>query len=354
VQTGLGVRWIFWRAGLSSLKHRILVGYGPADYSFAYRTGVTRDQLKTVGDPDREVQDAHNLFVEVAVTTGIPGLIVMLVLVASIVLAMRPFTGVDPDVSAMRSGAAILFAVHMFEPLSLVLTPLMFILAAAAIGSPVPAIGSEENAEEGPVLPSTKNRSRIAKKAFGGAAITLGASLAVSLIASGFLLARGSLYWDRGDLASSANLDPTCSHCLSELAKVRQWDFSRGRVGTEAWALGPYEQVVRMHPNDADAYLRLGGGLMFLGHPGQAAEEFAKARQLAPNSPLAAGALASAYVRDGKFPLALSPAKDAVANEPTPGNWALLEAVAIKLGLTDLATQAHERAKGIRSNLLGP
>ena len=75
--------------------------------------------------------DAHNLFLETAVTSGVLGLIP---LVALFVLLVGRAWRAGPERAWSLGAAAALGAYAMVEPLNLVLTPLLFLFAAMAAG----------------------------------------------------------------------------------------------------------------------------------------------------------------------------------------------------------------------------
>ena len=341
VEAGLGVRKVFWSVGARAFFDHPLTGYGPGNYSFAYRNNVTVPDLEKIGDPEREVQDAHNLFVEIAVTAGIPGLVLILFLFAAIFRSIVKGAPSSKEILAVRLGGLVLFVAHLFEPLSLALTPLLFITLAVSAGLD----SSEDDQTDSP----TPRDSGLFRRVTAGVAVAIGLLLAIDVMVSGYFLARGSLEWDRKDLETAFALDPTCSHCLTLLGKVRSWDVSREHAGTKEWGLAPYREVVRRHPNDSDAYLKLAGGMMFLDRPRAAAKQFGKARSLNPNSPLAVSALTAAYLRDHDYTNALRSAKVAVAIYPSQGTYSLLEEAARGLGRDDIADAAHAKAAAANS-----
>jgi O-antigen ligase len=127
---GFTPRLQMWSAGGHAVLNRPLVGAGPG--RFAEATGPLRTlrYAQTEG-PETTFGDAHNLVVEYAVTTGIPG---VLLLVAFIVVALL--------LAGWRSslaGFAILgLAMHLVQISEPVPTPLFFLALGAAATGAVP------------------------------------------------------------------------------------------------------------------------------------------------------------------------------------------------------------------------
>ena len=107
---------------------RPVLGWGPAESQAAYlATGTVADVATT----SREWADAHDLLLETLVTSGVIGLLALLaVLIPAGLRAVR-----CPPERAWAFGAATTLGVYaLFEPVGLVLTPLLFFMLGAAAG----------------------------------------------------------------------------------------------------------------------------------------------------------------------------------------------------------------------------
>ena len=104
------------------------MGWGPGTTQVAYLTSATPADIE---EATRRWADAHNLFLETTVTSGILGLIP---LVALFVLLVGRAWRAGPERAWSLGAAAALGAYAMVEPLNLVLTPLLFLFAAMAAG----------------------------------------------------------------------------------------------------------------------------------------------------------------------------------------------------------------------------
>lgn len=72
--SGITSRAAVWRAGAGAVVERPVFGWGPNHFRSATTTRVSSDVARIEGD-DKSFVDAHNVVVELVVTTGIPGLV---------------------------------------------------------------------------------------------------------------------------------------------------------------------------------------------------------------------------------------------------------------------------------------
>lgn len=109
-----------WKAAPAMVAERPLLGHGPGRFEAAAAPHRT-ERLGRDG-PDRLFDDAHDLFVEYAVTTGLLGLAALVVFLGA---AGRTARG---DLAA---AAASLLVVHLLQPLSMATTLTLFLLLGA-------------------------------------------------------------------------------------------------------------------------------------------------------------------------------------------------------------------------------
>lgn len=74
--SGIGSRSHMWRAGLTAASERPVVGWGPNRFCPATNWAADADFIRTEG-AEKLFFDAHNIFIEHLVTTGIPGLVLL-------------------------------------------------------------------------------------------------------------------------------------------------------------------------------------------------------------------------------------------------------------------------------------
>ena len=121
-------RAVVWKVTAGGMAERPILGWGPGTTQVPYLTRATPADIE---EATRRWADAHNLFLETAVTSGILGLIP---LVALFVLLVGRAWRAGPERAWSLGAAAALGAYAMVEPLNLVLTPLLFLFAAMAAG----------------------------------------------------------------------------------------------------------------------------------------------------------------------------------------------------------------------------
>lgn len=338
LSSGLGHRVSLWRIGAVIVSKHPVLGLGPANFVHGFRA-VARpnDPFRKRVDPNvEEVFDAHNLFLEAATAAGVIGLLLMLVLVGSMVRGMLGSIGAGGPGMWLALASLVLLVMAMFEPLWLATTPLIFLLGAASMPTGVVAAL--------PTPAPAKPPRQIAWPLAQVSSIALGVTLAACVIVSDHLLARGEAEWNRADLDLALRLDPACHPCLSALGKVRSWDFKRDGVGDLDWAMRPYRLAAAQHPNDSSAFLRLGGGFLFLRRPDLATVPLARAALLDPFEPIPTRALTVAYLLSGQAARAVPQAQKLVGITPDAGSFGLLAYAAETAGQESVYVDALRRS----------
>jgi O-antigen ligase len=129
-ESTFGVRLRIWVAGAHYLVHHPWLGVGPGEFRTAMDSTATLSFFQHVLS-GRILTDGHDIFVEIAVTTGVLGLVCFLCwLFGSARLAVR---------GAFLGFAATMFAVEIVEPLNVAILPLAFLglgLATAVLSQP--------------------------------------------------------------------------------------------------------------------------------------------------------------------------------------------------------------------------
>jgi len=116
-----GDRLHAWLEGFRALAHHPLLGVGPGQFQAA--TSALFPLWFDRSHPGQVFTDAHDLFVEYAVTTGVLGVVC---LVAWLVAAVRHRGG------GLLWCALAMLTVELVEPVNVVLTPLVFLAVGAA------------------------------------------------------------------------------------------------------------------------------------------------------------------------------------------------------------------------------
>ena len=125
--SGLTPRLETWRAAATAVAARPLLGWGPSGFLAATSAHRTLKLAKAEG-PDRLFADAHDMIIEYAVTTGLPG---VALLAAWLAIAVRRSRN-----DALLGFAGFVVALTLLEPLHVGVTPLALLAlgGAAAAG----------------------------------------------------------------------------------------------------------------------------------------------------------------------------------------------------------------------------
>jgi O-antigen ligase len=218
-----------------SVLERPVLGWGPGNVWGAFVSTATREEIE---GGFRGTGDAHNIVLEVAVTTGVIGLAAFLFLGFRTVREMWR----GPRTAGWAAGGAVgLFVYHLLQPNNVYLTPLMFLLAGMACRAS-PAEG---------VQPETPPRMRISPRA---AHVVTGVLLAGGLLVSAINLTAsvmeqyGKTYAYEGTLRASLQVAPRRVTTAEALALHLALDGRGGDEAAAAEAMALAERTVRLHP----------------------------------------------------------------------------------------------------------
>jgi hypothetical protein len=136
-ETTFGLRLRVWLQGAHYVLHHPLLGAGPGQLRSAMDSTATLSFYQHVL-AGKILTDGHDIFVEVAVTTGLLGLGCFLVWFfgAARMAARCSFLGF----------AAAMVAVELVEPLNVAVLPLAFLALGAAIATRLRPVGAEDKA----------------------------------------------------------------------------------------------------------------------------------------------------------------------------------------------------------------
>lgn len=138
---GFHQRLDLWRFAATAFLHRPIIGFGPNELEAATNPRMSLAFARTL-QAGKIFSDAHDIVIEVAVTTGVLGLACFLAWVGGSIRGARNY---------FVYFALMCLAVEMVEPLNVAITPLAFLaLGASLMGSeaglrgdrPPPALGA--------------------------------------------------------------------------------------------------------------------------------------------------------------------------------------------------------------------
>jgi len=252
-------RVVMWRVSAHGWLERPILGWGPATTQSAYLHTATIADVNRAG---RGWADAHDLFLETAVTTGALGLLALLWL-AWRVLARA--TRAPSDRGWILAAAAVLAAFALVEPMNLVLTPFLFLFAGIAVGRSEPT----------GVAPPAERRS-------GAGRITAGVALGIALLVTLLMLAAatlerwGTAYGEPWAYRDALRLEPWRLSASETLAKQLAFDGLNGNGAAADEARAIITSAVADHPWDPNVRLFAGEDETVLGN-GAAAERWYRA-----------------------------------------------------------------------------
>ena len=227
-------RFTIWRVlGGRAVAVHPWLGWGPAMSQSAYLAEATEAEVTAT---TRTWADAHDLLLETLVTTGLLGLAALLVLLG--IAGLRALR-CPPERAWTFAAAAVLGVFALFEPVGIVLTPLLFFMLGAAGGPPRDVVPAGAPA-------------RVARV---GAGLVLAAALAVSLLMlAGATLERwGRSYGEEWAYRAALRVQPWRVSATERLALRLAVDGRGGDAAAAAEARDLARSVVEDHPWDVDA-----------------------------------------------------------------------------------------------------
>ncbi|MHB1973578.1 MAG: O-antigen ligase family protein [Acidimicrobiales bacterium] len=298
-------RILLWKTLARAIRHQLLLGFGPAG-TMAAQTHYSSLALARKLEVGTYFADAHDIFVEVVVTTGILGLVAFL---AFGIMSLRHARG------PLLGFAVLAIAVELVEPLNVGVTPLIFLALGAAIGarSAKPTVLS--------------GRGELAIRGLLSAAALATAGL---MLVGDYEVNQGLLHYNFAQARTGSNLlavwaqpavltanvadnrsialsDP--SHWLPITRHWREIAVQREPTNTQLWeelagsdlainregrAVTEYRQALALDRFDTDALLYFGQLELQIGHRSRAIDLLRAAVDSAPGYPRAAQALAEA------------------------------------------------------------
>jgi hypothetical protein len=250
-------RFVVWDATRRGWLERPLLGWGPVNTQSAYIHAASPADL---AEATRRWNDAHDLFLETAVTSGVLGLGALLWLTWTV---LKRALRVPPRLGWAFGAAAALAAYAAVEPYNLVLTPMLFLFAGIACGAAAD------------VVTSSSRRS----SALVGTALAAGLALAVLLLTASTLEEWGERYSEAWAFRAALAIQPWRLSAQEGLAFHLAIDARAGDDRAAAEARSTIQSAVRRHPWDVDVRLQAADVELLLKDP-EAAHGWA-ARQIA-------------------------------------------------------------------------
>lgn len=286
-------RLAVWKADLRAWSIDPVLGSGPSTTWHGFLAHATGSEIRTAG---RNNADAHNILLELGVTTGVIGVAAFLVLGLFVAVRIRR----SPADRAWAAGAAVAVGtVHLFQPLNLRLTPLLFLTAGLAAG---------------PALRTTASgiRLRAPIAVLAAVALVLGSARFISSALESY----GSNFASEAALRWSLRFEPHRVGARLDLAGQRAFDSTNDpRAKSDVRAL--LKRAVRQHRWNPQARLAQANLTVAIGDNLRIAQRQLEAYvRIFPNDPLGIAGLAVLEQRLGNSPLAVRYARRALAIDP--------------------------------------
>jgi Flp pilus assembly protein TadD len=335
-----------WRVASRVVTHNVLSGVGPEGYRIAFGQYVGASYERAHGRdplPDR----AHDSLLDVAATTGVPGVLAYVVLVFVVgrfvgrALAHgSPWQrGVAVGLVAYAAQSLFLFPIAEIDPIAWLLAgivvahewragevrelwlPRALPIAFAVVATAAFALGALDvvadrdakhvlvQAANGTVVADPTRAARLRPDAVRYRLAGARAFEARGTIA-GLDAATGQL----DDALAVSPRDPVAraEHARLALERARR----TGNAADRRRARAELERLHRDDPQNAQVLLRLGVARALAGDDRGAERAWVAAEHLAPRSAAAATDLAVLYARRGDWPAAAAAAKRALARDP--------------------------------------
>jgi O-antigen ligase len=282
-----------WTASVRGWSQRPVTGWGPGTTWGAYLHAATAAEVRAAR---RAYGDAHNLFVESAATTGVVGLVTLAALGGVLLAGVRR----APPSYGWASGAATALVVHhLLQPMSVTLTPLLFLVAGMAVSH-----------RAGPrPLP----RPPIV------AALAAASVLAVLRLGASSLEHSGRTYGDMPALRAAGRLEPGRLSSRLALARMLALEGRSGDRDAAAEARRLAAGDIRRHAWNPSVRLAAADIDVLLGRRQEAGRWIDDDLRRFPHDPLALFGAATLALERGDRAQAVRLARRSDAIQPSPG-----------------------------------
>ena len=254
-------RFTVWRVLLTrAVADHPILGWGPASTQSAYLANATEAEVQRT---TRVWSDAHDLPLEVLVTSGVLGLLALMSVVG---LAGVRAVRCPPERAWTFGAAAALGAYALFEPVNLVLTPVLFFFVGMA-GAPVqPAPGPAPDPDPAHETARTGGLARAAHALTG---LTVAAALVVSLVmlAGATFEQWGQEYGEAWAYRAALRVEPWRVTATEQLAVLLAVDGRSGDTAAASEARTLISDAVAAHPWDVHLRPRAADIDTLLGDP---------------------------------------------------------------------------------------
>lgn len=277
-----------------------ILGSGPGTSWHGFMRSATDEEMRRAG---RNYGDAHNIVLEMGATTGAVGVLALFGIAICVLIGLK---GAQRGHGWAAGSAAALGVVHLFQPLNVVLTPLMFLCAGACVRTP----------DE----PRIRRIPRVVT-----VLIAIGLVIAIGRLAASSLERYGMTYASESAFELALRFEPRRLSSTLELAEHRAFDYRSGlRQRSDAHRLAA--RAVREHRWNPRVRLVAANIELVLDDPAAAKRWVDEQRALFPQDPEGFAASAALASRTGDARQAKRLARRALELDPdNPTALAILD-----------------------------
>lgn len=286
--TTYGLRLKMWETSLRAVAHHPLLGIGPGQTRTATAALITPAFQRLLG-PGRYFTDAHNILLEVLVTTGIVGLALFAGWLAS---SMWGSSG------ALLGFGVFVLLVCLVEPINIGTEP----IALMAIGGAA-ALRVER---AGHVVPTPKPST--GARVLNGIVITLALLLGVSMVVGDTLLNTAKLSYTLSSAKSANTWYPEYADSADEVSNVYAYLSVADHHGYRHWVDGVihWERVaLQRDPSNVSYWTNIGAAYEGLGDYSASSAAYETALSYSPYSAAALAGLGGLATKQHRFAAAV-------------------------------------------------
>lgn len=352
LESAVGLRVEFAAAAFKIIRAYPLFGVGPSNFPWANQFFQSAAAVRLQGI-DWRFDDAHNFGLQIGASLGLPALAAFLAVVGLFFFQARRAGALHDLVGAPTAAVAAFLTAAMFEPAGLVPLALFWVFVAVTAGS---APDHKPPADRRPrILAAVIGLS--AALLFGLFFLLIKMTVADVRYAEGLVLKSGnSLAAAAGKVEEAVRLAPQIDRYYFELGDI-YLQRSRQGEGAAAAKTGLYyfNQSVRRGRLDPQNWISLALAYQHTterfrqDYKRQARAAAARSVELAPTLPAAHRAMGAVLLHQGRLKPAMRHLRTAVVLDPNYyEGWRWLGAAYERLGLTEKAIEANQRAGGLK------
>ncbi len=320
LSSGDSVRRDIWVSGLKALPGSALVGSGPATFKLHHLEYFTSAKLDTLYPRAQPIAaNAHNWFLEYAVTYGLPFALLVTLLVALPVRRFRRMTAIQ---RASYLASLVVWIAGLFNPLSITTLGIAMLLLGYSSAQPAPR-------------PATVASPAKYQRYWLKPTLVIG-GLLLFLQTSAFLYVdeRAKTYDLEGDTPALAHLSvlqaPDRPSFLRTLGARYAFDIRFGGRGDLAGEVDRvFTRATAIDPSDITTWMGWGTALQVLDRHEDAIKKFEATLQLVPAWPVAERSMAYSYAELGQRDKAKAMLRDILRRHPDDGGTKQVLAVVL-------------------------